>query len=51
MGALEYKELAARESKIIVGGRLGSYRYYDMRDVINAALELVEKEVHSYRGL
>ena len=42
---LRYKELAAREDKVIFGGRLGEYKYYDMDAVIEAALDLVEKEL------
>lgn len=34
-----YQDLAAQLSNVIFGGRLGSYRYYDMDDVIAAALE------------
>ena len=36
---LAYKELADKEEKVIFGGRLGEYRYYDMDAVINSALE------------
>lgn len=39
----EYAKLAERETSVIFGGRLGSYRYYDMDKVIEAALELVFK--------
>ncbi len=39
-----YKELASKEKNIIFGGRLGNYKYYDMHQVIEAALETVEKE-------
>ncbi|WP_297431413.1 UDP-galactopyranose mutase [uncultured Cetobacterium sp.] len=39
-----YKELASKEKNIIFGGRLGNYKYYDMHEVIEAALESVEKE-------
>lgn len=39
-----YKELASKEKNIIFGGRLGNYKYYDMHQVIEAALESVEKE-------
>ncbi len=39
-----YKELADKESKVIFGGRLGEYKYYDMDAVIASALELVRKE-------
>ena len=34
----EYKSLAEQEKKVIFGGRLGEYRYYDMDAVILAAL-------------
>ena len=32
-----YRELAARERRVIFGGRLGMYRYFDMDDTIAAA--------------
>ena len=35
---LKYKELADKEEKVIFGGRLGEYKYYDMDKVINALL-------------
>ncbi len=46
-GALyeKYKELADKEDKVIFGGRLGEYKYYDMDAVIASALELVKKEL------
>jgi UDP-galactopyranose mutase len=34
-----YKALAEKEEKVFFGGRLGEYRYYDMDQVIAAALE------------
>ena len=34
-----YAERAAKEDRVIMGGRLGSYRYYDMDQVIASALE------------
>lgn len=37
----EYKALADAEDKIVFGGRLGEYKYYDMDAVIEAALEAV----------
>lgn len=40
-----YKELADKEHKVIFGGRLGGYKYYDMDKVIAAALEMCEKEL------
>lgn len=39
-----YKERAQGEKKVIFGGRLGEYKYYDMDAVIGAALERAEKE-------
>ena len=46
-GALyaQYKELAEKESKVIFGGRLGEYKYYDMDAVIASALALCKKEL------
>jgi len=41
----QYKKLADSEGKMIFGGRLGSYQYYDMDKVIEAALNLVQKEL------
>ena len=35
---LKYKALAEQERKVIFGGRLGEYRYYDMDQVIASAL-------------
>jgi UDP-galactopyranose mutase len=40
----QYKNLAEREERVIFGGRLGEYKYYDMDAVIDAALMLCEKE-------
>lgn len=40
-----YKDLAAKEDKVIFGGRLGNYQYYDMDKVIEAALALVAEEL------
>jgi len=40
----QYKALADGEKKVIFGGRLGEYKYYDMDAVIVAALSLCEKE-------
>lgn len=41
----EYKKLAEKEEKVIFGGRLGNYQYYDMDKVIEAALQLVSEEL------
>ena len=42
----KYRELADKETNVIFGGRLGNYKYYDMDKVIEAALELVNKELN-----
>ena len=34
----KYRELADKEEKVVFGGRLGEYKYYDMDAVIDAAL-------------
>ena len=46
-GALyrQYRDLADREEKVIFGGRLGEYKYYDMDQVIAAALERAKDEL------
>ena len=46
-GALygQYKELAEKEPKVIFGGRLGEYKYYDMDAVIASALDMCEREL------
>ena len=38
-----YCQLAESEKNVIFGGRLGSYKYYDMDKVIEAALKKVEE--------
>jgi UDP-galactopyranose mutase len=38
--AEQYRSLATKDEKIIFGGRLGEYRYYDMDKVIESALKL-----------
>lgn len=40
----KYKALADENPNIIFGGRLGMYKYFDMHQVIAAALTTVEKE-------
>ncbi len=41
----QYKELAKKDDKVIFGGRLGGYKYYDMDKVIAAALDMCESEL------
>ena len=38
----KYKELAYKEKNISFGGRLGLYKYYDMDDIIEIALNFVK---------
>lgn len=40
----KYKTMAEQHKHVIFGGRLGEYRYYDMDQVIAAALQKVEDE-------
>jgi len=46
-GALyaEYKKLAEKEAKVIFGGRLGEYKYYDMDQVVARALEVASANI------
>lgn len=39
----KYRELSNDESKVIFGGRLAEYKYYDMHQVIESALNKVEE--------
>jgi UDP-galactopyranose mutase len=40
----KYQRLAQQQPKVIFGGRLGQYRYYNMDQVIAAALKTVDEE-------
>ena len=40
----KYVEKSKMEEKVIFGGRLGSYKYYDMDKVIESALDLVKNQ-------
>ena len=46
-GALyeKYRELGEKEENVAFGGRLGAYKYYDMDQVIAAALAFSKKEL------
>lgn len=46
----KYRELALREKKVIFGGRLGEYKYYDMDQVIASALTKARELIHADRG-
>ncbi|HIY03114.1 MAG TPA: UDP-galactopyranose mutase [Candidatus Blautia faecipullorum] len=41
----QYKKLADVEDKVIFGGRLGEYKYYDMDAVVESALEMSKREL------
>ena len=41
----KYRALADKEDKVIFGGRLGEYKYYDMDAVIASALECAKNEL------
>jgi UDP-galactopyranose mutase len=40
-----YKNFTKLEKKVIFGGRLGEYKYYDMDKIIESALRLIKKEI------
>nr|MCR5293748.1 UDP-galactopyranose mutase [Lachnospiraceae bacterium] len=44
-----YRKLADQEEKVIFGGRLGEYKYYDMDQVIASALDMSRKELNRER--
>lgn len=41
----QYKELADKERKVIFGGRLAQYKYFDMHNVIEEALKCVKENL------
>ncbi len=41
----KYEGLSAERKNVIFGGRLGTYKYYDMDKVVRAALETASKEL------
>lgn len=42
----KYLEKAKSEKKVIFGGRLGMYKYFDMHNVISAALDCAKEELN-----
>jgi UDP-galactopyranose mutase len=42
---MKYKELADKEEKVVFGGRLGEYKYYDMDATVASALECAKKNI------
>ena len=47
---LKYKALANQEDRIIFGGRLAEYRYYDMAPVMERAFSLYKQSFHDQPG-
>ena len=41
----KYKELADKDNKVVFGGRLGQYKYFDMDKTIEEALKCVNNEL------
>lgn len=41
----KYRALASKEDNVIFGGRLADYRYYNMDEVIDRALEIADDEL------
>ena len=41
----EQRQLAEKEGNVIFGGRLGMYKYFDMHQVIEVALDVAKKEL------
>lgn len=42
---IQYKKMADKEKKVIFGGRLGEYKYYDMDTTIASVLKKCEEEL------
>ena len=40
---MEYEKVAEKNEKVIFGGRLGLYKYYDMDKIVSLALDLSKK--------
>ncbi len=46
----KYEDLAKGEGKVVFAGRLGGYKYYDMDKAMDAAFDLVERELGVHIG-
>lgn len=42
---LKYKKLADQQNKVVFGGRLAEYKYYDMHQVFESAISIAQKEL------
>lgn len=47
----KYRELAQKEKKVIFGGRLAEYQYYDMHHIVEKVLNLWKNEGDDQKGL
>lgn len=47
----KYRELARKEKKVIFGGRLAEYQYYDMHHIVEKVLNLWKNEGDDQKGL
>lgn len=45
----QYKQLADSQTRVIFGGRLAEYKYYDMDKVIESAMEMVERLIYQLK--
>jgi UDP-galactopyranose mutase len=45
---MKYREESKQLKNTIISGRLGDYKYYDMHDTINHALDMFEKIAENY---
>jgi UDP-galactopyranose mutase len=41
----KYKQLSKKDERVIINGRLGDYKYYDMDKTIYAALDCYETKI------
>ena len=46
----QYRELAEQEDRVVFGGRLGEYMYYDMHQVIGSALACYKNKIKLILG-
>jgi UDP-galactopyranose mutase len=44
---IKYKKISDQQNKILFGGRLAEYKYYDMHQVIESALNFIFKEIQN----
>jgi UDP-galactopyranose mutase len=41
----KYRKLAQQNPKLLLGGRLAEYKYYDMHHIVEKSLDLVKSEL------